>query len=544
MTRCSACNELNPADHQFCGYCGNRLSAPSTNATPIIPAQQAPSAPGATHAEALPSWLYDAQLASPNITQPTPPPPERARKHDPNETSPALPFWLNDDATGTVSGDQAPASPNSTAAQPLRTDDALPPWLRNDGSEGTNNATATPSQAEPPANISPRTMGEETLTPATTTASDDALPPWLLGETTATVERGTTPPLGNVAPSTPQTTDAASTPPANSAAPAPARDESLSWLMDTQPTVAASTASVPSDTNATVSNTNAADELPDWLRDDLSTPAAEAEPTTTQPLPSWLRNDPFVAPTSAASTAEPTPGPTAAPQRSPAPSGGDADSLPAWLRDERPAVDGGSVTVELPVSTPEPAAAPPNTEDAAPPPADTTTDEALPAWLQAQTTTPVSDEPTPAPVAEAQQEMTPPAPEAAARVYDTATQETAPPPEPTPAPEPTTGGVAVYDVPEAPMPSEDRIAALLAGTTAPSAPVETTQPVAPAPAAQPTEPSTPAPTAAPTAPVSERRAPTATPQRAQRGIGLWIVLALVLLIAVLAVGWLAFQFNF
>jgi len=512
-----------------------------TNPTQPIPAAhmslEAPE-DGQADDQTLPAWLRDPEPVAPNNTQPivqhaassTLPPIEHAHNGNPNETAPELPFWLREESTTAAAPtDRTPAAQGQQdIAQPVAQyadEDALPAWLRSE--------TTLPIDT-PPSNNALAALSE----PATTTVSDeDALPAWLFAGDAPRSDGGTTPPLGNPLPST---------------------------------------TSEPVSASATVPAASPADELPMWLRDDMATPPPVQQNDTSfaaQDLPAWLRDDPFSSTSPNATTASDASATWQHEQRSsiPADNGSELDSLPVWLRD-----DPTMLASEQPMSLPQPTVAAPlhgraaeqasampsvneplpawlrdeahgsTTMEPAAQDADVAgvSDEqhALPAWLHNDASSSLTDSSSVVLAEPLTNESVEPAPIPTARVYDAAaapqmpsatTNDAAPEQH-------VVETAAVYDVPAHTEPSAESIAAMLA---TPVATPEVT-PAVPVQAATPAAVQKPVqPVVQPSMPSQVRPTPTMPPQPAQRGNRLWIVLAVVLVLAVLAVGWLALQLN-
>lgn len=544
MLQCPACNEFNPADHQFCGYCGHRLPAvPSaddmlppwlagdtstmqpvlTEHTALQPAAEAPAD------EHLPPWLRTPKPVVPPQSRTSSPPANEPERHThEQETAPELPFWLNDATTiapPAASGLNQPKGTSASTAEAATEGAntyALPAWL------DTADPTPPPAQAHaaPPTNV-PANDADQPHPPAPTSTekNDDPLPLWLLAADAALSDSGTAAALDSASNTSPRLTDEPLVPPSSSSTPAPEHDDSLSWLLDGH---------TPSASPATI-NAAVADELPEWLRDAVNMPQQDLTAPATNELPSWLHDDP-------ASTPSAPPVPPTVQQHAPHTTfparGNKMESLPAWLRD-----GGDQPDQELPVSSAQPDV-----------PSSTKVDGATDAVLTTpQETNPPTNElfPPPydgnvtdgasaaVPVEATSKERTAPAP--AARVYEAAPEETFHVAADEAASEPQSIiTAAVYDTPLSAPLSEDHIAALIAAPTTPptSAPADTV-----APASTPVDTTSTAATPVAPAPIPAPFTSFVPPQPARRGYGLWIMLAIVLVLALLAVGWLALRFN-
>ena len=582
MLRCSACNTFNPSDHTFCGYCGSRLFAPSGNDQPLpswlggdndaLPTAQAQPAD-----TTLPPWLATPADHT-NITQPIST--TQADEDAADEHAGAL---RTQDITQASDADDASALPPwlSSPTAPTTKND-VPDWLHTSANDSSRATNTSADIAAPPTGPQPATV------------TDDALPDWLFDVDTASANVPVLPEQASPAATT--ATDPSSNMATSSidTATPPASEESLDWLLNPQQAAEPTTAAPPS-----------TDTLPDWLRDDVSAPSSEpptTPPTNQSDLPSWLRDEtPTTLSTQRSTTnvgdaqQDQLPHDAATPTNI-------SDSLPAWLRDDvfAPPSEQGRTTTPLPVD--EPAA---DTNNVVAQHNNELEQEALPAWLRddpdsAFRATPAADAQASAPSSADQGDVpawlrddantatieTAPhidsmalplieseplasadlqgdattaesasSPATTARVYDVADDVTAEPvalvagdapqqepalassatslPEPVRVVQPT-----VYDAPQpelAPPATEDDILAAItqpAASATPATPVASAAtPVAPAAA-------TPSSTQAP-----ERAPNMSPPPRAQRGNGLWIMLIIVLLLALLAVGWLALQFN-
>ncbi len=519
--------------------------------------------------QALPAWLRDPEPNSPSVTQPiqqhaAPPtqsPSEHVHKGDPNETASELPFWLSEErTTAATPTDHTPAAPQQSFAPPAAaasdaqnvtynaSEDSLPAWLIMEAAPATDAPTSNDTQLASPE-------------PATTTVNDDALPAWLFAVDAQPTDGGTTPTLSNPLPSS--TGGPAPTSLDESRA-LPKHDDSLRWLEGAQ-----AAPEPPAATTATFST----DELPAWLRDDPDSPAPAQQNDASfavQDLPAWLRDNslPSITPTSTPTALEDLET-RQREQRGSAPAGdgSEIDSLPAWLRDDTA------------MSTQLNAPAPLNDRAAEQPSAGSSENEPLPAWLRQETGGSADDAPAAPPAHEAsmpiEQDTLPawlyedagasitnlpkevvlvelpasdsvePVPVATARVYEAADASVLPSASTAAAvPEPVVETSAVYDAPPSTEPSEASIAALLATPVAApeAAPAPSTPAVAPVVATVADQ--EPAPTVVqPSTPPPVSPVPVLPPQPAQRGYGLWIMLIIVLVLAVLAVGWLALRLN-